>query len=793
MLRQRPMPSLRERMAPFGRHLRERARGLALLAVLGMVAHAACVQPPERTVSGLSAWLGERVQGSVRAADIAWEPRGGALAELVFGRGIWFLAARYPGAPRDLYRAWVRLTPGGQPLAVRRVLDVTGTPEVDESGLVLTGGRVLFASTARGRIAAVSLLEPVRSGATGPLAALLARATTGALAPLRRTDLLLDTKAGALAVALDEHRVHLEQSELARHLAFDLEQRRFVGDAAGVAHAIDHPVGEAALRLEILALSRAWLGADVTALGGRALYRLSDLGRRLFAGSERAGEAQGADGKPTFAPMSHAWLKPPLGTDQTAGELERYLFRATLHPDPARPGATLSLVALDLRQLELGLVGGSEWPHASVGTPGEGRLPTDRARYRRVVAVFNAGPEAAYAEYGAMADGRLLSAPEPRWPSVVITRAQRTFLGAWPSGEEIPADVQHFEQRKTALVSAGVAVPSVGSSVRRRTALCSAHDGRLLYAYADALDEGTLGEALARAGCEYALPLAAGPEELGFALADVTGAAEGRFELVDPGMDFDARATLSGSTRDFFYVLVRDMTPRKPDGVVWQPDGGTQPAPAWLPGILRGELRLGGVTVALTSFAGGRFDLRVRPGPLEPGSRGQAWSGALAPEDAARALAEVELGHVAGATRYGLALGTLIPLPLRPSSATLVVGNGTAKILLPGEAVTLAAGEHSVQLPLLADDADVTERARERGDARLRAALCVAEDGRVVIATLRHDSSDPLAVALRQAGCQRVVELDRGSHHPAWLGRPGTDKLPREKPQSTTLWLLARK
>ncbi len=214
--------------------------------------------------------------------------------------------------------------------------------------------------------------------------------------------------------------------------------------------------------------------------------------------------------------------------------------------------------------------------------------------------------------------------------------------------------------------------------------------------------------------------------------------------------------------------------------------------PRGCPGSCAGELTLGGVTLTLASFETARSDFRVRPGPLEPGAKGQPWSGLLSADDQARALASIELGHATGATRTGLALGTLIPLPLRPSYATLVVGDGTARILLPGEPVTVGAFEQAVQLPLLADDTDVTERARERGDARARAALGVTEDGRVVVATLRHDSSDPLAVGLRAAGCRRIVELDRGSHHPAALERTGTETPPRPAPESTTLWVLAR-
>jgi hypothetical protein len=102
------------------------------------------------------------------------------------------------------------------------------------------------------------------------------------------------------------------------------------------------------------------------------------------------------------------------------------------------------------------------------------------------------------------------------------------------------------------------------------------------------------------------------------------------------------------------------------------------------------------------------------------------------------------------------------------------------------------ADEQAVQLPLLAGADGVTERARERGDLRTRAALGVTRSGRVLVALLRHDSSDPLAVALKDAGAERVVELDRGSHHPAFVHRKGSPTPPTPTYDSTTLWALAR-
>jgi hypothetical protein len=233
---------------------------------------------------------------------------------------------------------------------------------------------------------------------------------------------------------------------------------------------------------------------------------------------------------------------------------------------------------------------GSEWPRAAFGAPGEGRVPVDPEQRRRLVAVFNAGPEAAYDRYGTMADGRLLVAPEPGWPSVIVTRSGRVTLGAWPFQGEVPTDVRSFTQRRTALVRGGAPVATSDRSVRRRSALCAIAPNRLLYAYTDAGSPETLAAGLFAAGCETALPLAASPEELGFVLVAASPAGA-RFESLEPRFDFDAARTLTDGARDFFYLSVRDVRPKAPPGMLWQPGAGAQPEPAWLPGISRASSR----------------------------------------------------------------------------------------------------------------------------------------------------------------------------------------------------------
>jgi hypothetical protein len=70
--------------------------------------------------------------------------------------------------------------------------------------------------------------------------------------------------------------------------------------------------------------------------------------------------------------------------------------------------------------------------------------------------------------------------------------------------------------------------------------------------------------------------------------------------------------------------------------------------------------------------------------------------------------------------------------------------------------------------------------------------LGLAPGGRVLVAELEHDSSDPLAVTLRRLGCTRVVELDRGSHHPAFVFRAQQGQSAPPPSDASVLHVFAR-
>jgi len=104
----------------------------------------------------------------------------------------------------------------------------------------------------------------------------------------------------------------------------------------------------------------------------------------------------------------------------------------------------------------------------------------------------------------------------------------------------------------------------------------------------------------------------------------------------------------------------------------------------------------------------------------------------------------------------------------------------------------LSRGDEAVQLPLLAEKGQIDGRMADRGGQRDRGALCVTPDGRVLVALARHDSSEPITATLIELGCERVVGLDRGSRHGAFLHRAGTSDPPLGNYGPSALYAVSR-
>ena len=833
-----------------------RRRGLLFgcVASLAMASHCSAPTPPERSLAGVAQLLSGAIGGVVKPEELIWEPGHGMIEELLLGRRVLFLGKTQAGSARDLYRARVRVTLYGQPLSVGALHNVTDTPVGDDAALEARGDRATFATLAFGRIQGLSVLDLSgipRSDRPDKLfdrvlLAINSYQATGSFAGLGRTNIVLDQPAESAKLTLAPPNLEIDFGDAARGLHYQTEQRSLRAADGGdpvAARAVPEVHVPKPLVLWLVDTVRAEVGPEPIAWLENKVFGLKDsLKRASFAlvTSKTASALKAPSAEPVvakvldgsdFANATDSWPPPSVPsiwkdpkpgegewTPVTYGFLKKmrgltpdakppaYFYRTVIRPDPERPYSELVLVAMDMRQLELGMQAGYEDPKPTTGSPGEGHIPQDPAVYSRVVGTFNGAFKTQHGAYGMMVNKRVLLPPVVGGATVIVTNSSAVGLGSWPASNGIPDNIASFRQNLDPLVEDGVANPTgrrlwgwqlEGTSVMtQRTALCVTAAGHLYYAWGEEIDGPTLGKALRQAGCSYAMHLDMNPAHAGFVYTDVVNPkkAEYHLKLADDRMTIPPEKFVRWSAKDFFYITVRDATPHDASELSWTVDSGTQATPSWLPGVYSSQLTLGSVQVDLLSFEPGHVEFRFRAGTREPVS-------ATAPglktglDDAAehRVMAAIGLGHTTESTRYGFAFGPQTTLPLRTGYATLVLSPiATARIEAPGVTPTLGPEEEAVQLPLLVENGKLEPRARERGDMRRRAALCITPSERLLVASALHDTSDTLAAALLRVGCTRVVELDRGSHHPAFVQRAGTATPPLASYETSVLYALGR-
>ena len=656
-------------MRSFRPFIKQRAALAALAALLALGIRLSTARPPPRTLVGLAHMLGHAAGGVVSPKDIAWEPSPGFLAETFVGRRVLFLSAPHAGEPRDLYRALVRVTLAGQPVSVEQLRDITQTPIGDDVGLQVRGTRAVFATVAYGRIQGITTLDlsGIRSGNRphGLINRLLLAVTefqrTGSLAGLGRTDIVLDVPARHARLDLDPPLLRIGLGERSRDLVYNVERRTLRGAGGGqpyAARAIPevHPPkplvlwGVDTVRAEVGPAPITWLENKV--FGAQDTFKRATF--QLFSSKEDSALRDGAGRTPELdaSKMSAgAWPPhpiPSLWKNQKPGEgqwkaveypwLKRmphtspgshppaYFYRTFIRPDTERPYSEVEIVAMDMRQLELGMQAGFEDPKPLTGPPGDGRLPRDPAIESRVVATFNGAFKTEHGKYGMMVNHRVLLPPVKGAATVVVTDTGDTGLGSWPQTETIPENLVSFRQNLDPLVEDGKVNPTgryiwgwqlAGTSVMtQRTAICVTAAGQLYYAWGKAIDGPTLGKALRQAGCSYGIHLDMNPAHSGFVFTDVRDprAHEYTLKKLDPGMKIPADKFVRWSAKDFFYMMVRDPVPGDPSGMRWVPDGGQQPPPTWMPGVFKGSLPIGTLPIQLLSFEPGRVDWQLCAG-----------------------------------------------------------------------------------------------------------------------------------------------------------------------------------
>ena len=201
---------------------------LAVAALVAAVLRLATQAPADRTMAGVAELLGAAVDGTVTEDGFLWEPSEGRLVDVLFGRKVLFLAATEAAGPRDLYRARVRVTREGRPLAVRHATNLTQTPLGDEDLLVARNRYVAFVTRALGEVQGVTIIDldgaapPALSRARRLVWALDNYLRLGTLRGLARREIVFGAPPAEAQIELQDHRLVMALGNPPHPAALDL-------------------------------------------------------------------------------------------------------------------------------------------------------------------------------------------------------------------------------------------------------------------------------------------------------------------------------------------------------------------------------------------------------------------------------------------------------------------------------------------------------------------------------------------------------------------------------------------
>lgn len=294
------------------------------------------------------------------------------------------------------------------------------------------------------------------------------------------------------------------------------------------------------------------------------------------------------------------WVRAMPDFVRTLPEAPSPIYKTFTRPDIMRPYVRVDLFAMDMRQLELHMVGGHEDPRSTTGSVGTGKIPHRKEVLSKLVAAFNGAFKTMHGAYGMMVERDVLLPPREKAATVAALEGGQTAMGSWPEGTPIPPHMISLRQNLDPLVENGVVNPrrrylwgfTLSEDIQEmntvRSGICLTDDGTLIYAWGEDLTATTLGIAMNAAGCVYGMHLDMNPLHTAFIYyrfeddIDMDN-LKYKSQLARTGMRYLPDRYINGAPKDFFFLTLRDQGP----GPEWTSDGLAQPAPAYVPAVFK--------------------------------------------------------------------------------------------------------------------------------------------------------------------------------------------------------------
>ena len=274
------------------------------------------------------------------------------------------------------------------------------------------------------------------------------------------------------------------------------------------------------------------------------------------------------------APGDGEWLG--LNDARHPGEAPR-MFKTLLHPDKGRSWAEVFVVAIDLKQLLLYPVLGTQEPQPDSDEARayqrDGKIPVDRQD--TLVAAFNGGFMTEHGGYGMKLDGVTIAKPKPRACAIAQYKDGSLHIGSWAALGSNEADMVWFRQTPECMfendklhagLQAGAGLRKWGSTVDgetviRRSAIGLNAERSVLYvAITNHTSARVLAEGLHHAGASDIAQLDVNWSYPKFVTFEPIGHSHVLHPVaLAPGFEFsDDEYLRKKEKRDFFYILRKE-------------------------------------------------------------------------------------------------------------------------------------------------------------------------------------------------------------------------------------------
>lgn len=764
---------------------------------------------------------------------------------LLSWREIFFLGTPSPQVAKDTYFAQVLLSDRGVAVYSSPFFSISKTKAASEQDLQFDGGHFLaYASAIDHRSSVITILDlrgqsPLAVNGFSWLHRLQQRITnwqeTGRWDGLDYIEVQLPIPQQIKLVWKDRY-LHIQGKYNTWEVIVDPYNARVI---RGAAQARQVRVGKRSFLAWAVDTVRAisWIGPEKIAWLEERVYGVVDKARRISGTQVTAMEIKDEMDLPMVdhsagTRIDH-WPPAPLPLllrDPLKGEgqwlevqgpflrrqpgMPSFFAMTFVRPDSERLFAKVYFVAWDPRRLDLQMVGGTAEPRSATGELGRGIIPRDTKLLPRLVAAFNGGFQSMHGDFGMMEDRKVLCPPKP-WAATVAHLADgATGFGTWDGQAEphwVPEWIHSFRQNLTPFVEDGLFNPwrrgswgggagfLTGSGPKAfiiRSALCLHKDGYIMYAMGDPVDGPTLGKALHKVGCNYALELDINKGHVGFEFYNVLAPGEtppaeakhfveekyfarsGRYPELNELRYYMREVTrgtgnspvpryIGREARDFFYLTVREMLPGEDLTPLGSSNAGKSVEGHWTTATLPSEA---------IKFPLAMNRTFLHPNKVRPNLRIHLFQLDLRWLDTTLCLPKEEAGCLPR-TETVSADKPLAILPLGSFSDTrALIAGGKLLQGKPGKLRSLVLRPLRPDGPALAsisatpqqqEDSISIQSALPPSSAtftgnEVKNAICAGKDGRLFYATGLGANDADLNAALKHAGCKNIVPLGSG-------------------------------